>query len=127
MLVFVDFDNLDQSIKSRELRYVVDRILSAIGVAHLKSDPVVRMRLYGGWYFRNRFSHQAQQLVAQVQVGFPSYIQVGQGFDAIRVKTLVELAFSLEAEPNRHLLYTYRDRASQTGLRCEHPSEEGCL
>ena len=50
MEVIVDYNNLLETDRRKGLRYVAERIVTAIGPARIGDDNLVRLRLYDGWY-----------------------------------------------------------------------------
>jgi hypothetical protein len=122
MNVLVDYDNVRQQHRSRGLVYVADRMLQAISSVHPGLPARVRIRLYGGWYEGASPSHRAQDLASEILAEFPRMIPAA----GVLVRTEVELAYSLEIEPSRHLWHTYRRYASTTDVACHSPATVGC-
>ena len=123
--VLVDFDNIPAYAKRTGLAGTVEEILRAVGTQHFVSDPTIRFRLYGGWYQDRVLTRAAQSIIAQAAL-FPSIVTVSAPTKAVVVRAQVEPAYSLEAEPMRHLFNTYRPGGAPEGLRCRHPSDLGC-
>ena len=126
MVVLVDYDNILQAHRRKGPKYVVDRILTAISIADLSHTGRARVRLYGGWYGRRTLTRYAQRISTGIQAAFPATVMLVEPGASLKVAVQVELAFSLEIEPAKHLWYTYRARGMPRGLQCLHPSTVGC-
>jgi hypothetical protein len=123
MNVLVDYDNLPHSVRARGLVYVAERIVQAALVAGPLSGSRTRFRLYGGWYEGNTLTRRAQTLATEALADFPRIITLGAAAPLVNAE--VELAYSLEIDPSRHLLSTYRKQApAATG--CRPPADAGC-
>lgn len=123
--VLVDYDNVERASRKKGVRYVVDLILAAISL----EDPLagVRLRLYGGWYDLSGPTKYAQSLMRDVMNDYPrieSCRRISGKIIPLRVE--VEMAYSLEMEPLKHLLHTYRPRLPPDNLRCRTAPEVGC-
>src|SRR5882672_6290779 len=103
MNVLVDYDNIRQQHSRKGLVYVVDRVLQAVASKHILPQRT-RFRLYGGWYELRTLTRRAQGLVAEIAAQFPRVVPIG----GTSVVVDVELAYSLEIEPGKHLWHTYR-------------------
>lgn len=125
MLALVDHDNLSEEVRSHGLVYFADRLLGAIGATGIDLAPAVDIRLYGGWYAENVLTQRAQTLVASLAADFPRPVPTGQK-KRPQVVARAELAFSLAAEPNVHLVNTYRRKQARR-VACEHPANAGCV
>ncbi len=124
--VLVDFDNLPRHLTTKPLLSITDRVLHAIGEKFFETDQLAAIRLYGGWYEKQSLTRRAQSLVADLQANFPRNAVIVQANRAVTVMVRIELAYSLVAEPSRHLFHTYRKRIMPSGLQCAHPSNGGC-
>ncbi|MBS3784279.1 MAG: hypothetical protein KGY78_07540 [Anaerolineae bacterium] len=124
-MVFVDYDNLARSDRHKGAKYVIDRILQCLGPAWFV-DGRAQFRLYGGWYERNSPSRRGQKIAAELQQAFPGLVAATASPNVQPVRVVAELAYSLAAEPLRHLFHTFRKRGIPQGLRCEDPVAMGC-
>jgi len=105
---------------------MVDAILSSVGLPTGATSRRVRVRLYGGWYERNRPTRLAQELAGEAERHFPRLMAVSDGSRKASMNVSAELAYSLEADPSKHLWHTYRRRGEPGGLKCHDPSRNGC-
>lgn len=94
---------------------------------YLPNGAAVSVRLYGGWYHRQRMSHVAVQLSTQVQSGFPSVISVHQSGVIHRIRTQVVLALSLEIDPGTALTHTFRMRDPPSNVRAKALPFSSCI
>ncbi len=124
MHILVDFDNIAPLTRSGPLLKAVDTIFDAAKPT-LSTTTRVQVRLYGGWYEEQGPTRRAQQLAADVAANFPHAINIDTAPQPLRVQ--VELAYSLLAEPKRHLLHTYREKKPPQALRSREPTEAGCM
>lgn len=122
MNILIDYDNVRRQHTSRGLVYVADRLLQVAFSTPQVSPRQVRMRLYGGWYEGNALSRRAQDLAAEVMAEFPRVMHHG----SVSVQVHMELAYSLEIEPARHILHTYRRSGHVDHVACRPPIAAGC-
>ena len=116
MVILVDYDNILMQDRSPGLVYVADRILQAIGPAAFTANERVRFRLYGGWYKGNILTRNAQDLSAEITGNFSRPAMVSNTTATLTVTAAVEMAFSLEVSPAKHLVHTFRQRNRPTGI-----------
>ena len=121
MNVLVDYDNVRQHHRTKGLVYVAERVLQAVSAVHPTLLRRLRIRLYGGWYEGLVLSRRAQDLAAELLVEFPRVIFAA----GTPVRTEMELAYSLEIDPSRHLWHTYRLHGL-TDLASHPPASVGC-
>ena len=124
MIILVDYDNIEYSIRRRGITHVVNRIVSKIDLAEINSNRHIHIRLYGGWYEHSRFTHQAQILSADILSSFPNVALLSDNHTNAIVNC--ELAYSILADPTNHLFNTYRPRGIPSGLKARHPSTCSC-
>jgi uncharacterized LabA/DUF88 family protein len=126
MDILVDYNNIHETDRHKGVRFVLDKIVSAIGPKYLASENRATFRLYDGWYEAKHLTHQAQHIAAHLLRDFPTTRTIKvEG----RKRTLIvnaELAYSLKLAPTRHLWYTYRQRQTAGNVKCRHPSDVGC-
>ena len=127
MWILVDHANLSRVDKKRGVSYLVDRVLSVLGVSALSATRRCYFRLYGGWFDRSKLTRLAQDLAVDIQREYPKLTTVVWKVRMLSLTVSVELAYTLAAEPARRLLHTYRLRGVPEGLHCRHPSSAGCL
>lgn len=121
--LLVDYDNLSDQDKSRELLILINKLVYKLSPAEI-NDKNVQVRLYGGWYENNNVTKKAQNLRVEIMRNFPQIITLSDNKSAAIVN--VELALSLLAKPTTDLFNTYRRRGVPAGLGCEHPNTCGC-
>ncbi len=127
MNILVDYDNILDQHRRHGLVDLVSRIFSALGADRLRSEASAQIRLYGGWYENNVPSRTAQRLIPEIQSNFPTEFYLPDQSSSLRIKTQVELAYSLIIDPSKHLLHTVRKRSGYPhGFRCDSPSAHGC-
>jgi hypothetical protein len=124
MIILVDFDNIHRSILRLGISHVVQRIVSKIDVSDVANDKRINLRLYGGWYEQNRFTHRAQLLGADLIANFPTTALLSDNSTAVIVNC--DMAYSILADPGNHLFHTFRPRGIPSGLGVRHPSQVGC-
>jgi hypothetical protein len=123
--VLVDYDNISDLDRARGIAYTVSRIVDALG-ARLTPGERVRLRLYGGWYYRHLPSRANQTVNADVTANFPRTTRVSGSAPPLQVSVAVELATSLMINPRRVLENTYRTRTVPQNIRCATPPFSGC-
>lgn len=126
MEVLVDYDNVDPLERRRGLVHVVTRILGAIPPTRFAPQPEARVRLYGGWFAEISSSRRAQELAPDLHAEFPRRIAVSDNSGATSVLVRVELATSLECDPQHPLTHTFRRRGSPAGVSCAAPPFAQC-
>lgn len=90
--------------------FVCRKILEVIGCDAFLFDNQAHFRFYGGWYEHSRPTRRCQSFSTEVQASFPSAISIDGRDETIQIKANAELAYALAAEPNKHLLHTYRKK-----------------
>ena len=125
--VFVDYDNVVGQERRKGLVYVAERILQTIihGASGLVAPTRFAFRLYGGWYGGTTPTRLAQNLAVEISAHFPRRSVIPT---ASPVTCLVgmELAYSLDIDPSRHLLHTYRRQGAIDDVSCRPPIAAGC-
>lgn len=126
MNVLVDYDNILPPERSRGLVYLVERIIQAATSLRSATSNRVNLRLYGGWYDGNVPSRRAQALSAEVFRDFPRPVTLpGAAMASFNVN--LELAYSLQIDPGRHLWHTYRRYGYVADIACRPPVAAGCV
>ena len=54
MIVLIDYDNLNASMRSRGLDFVIQRLVEHIGHLAFHGKVLIKFRLYGGWFYKKR-------------------------------------------------------------------------
>ncbi|NSW55175.1 MAG: hypothetical protein HPY44_04135 [Armatimonadetes bacterium] len=127
MLIFVDYDNIPVSVRRLGLKHIVSMMMNRIGVPPAGPHERVDCRLYGGWYQEDSPTQLCQELAAEILGDFPRAVTVyGEATDEDVVVRL-ELAYGLLADPDHHLLRTYRLKGSPGNIKCRDPRDAGCL
>lgn len=126
MDVLVDYNNLSRTDLAKGATFVVEKVLTALGHAHLASATRIHVRLYDGWYQGNALTPRAQAVSAQLQADFQRTFTASDGAATVRVVVTAELAFALKIDPGTDIQHTYRLRAAPRGLSCADPVAAGC-
>ncbi len=125
MTILVDYDNIDTAISRLGIVHVVNRIVSKIDPTEIDSTHRITIRLYGGWYLNNSFTHQAQALSADLSANFPNTAMLSDNSTSVIVSC--EMAYSILADPTNHLFNTFRPRGMPSGLKAHNPKTTcGC-
>lgn len=119
----VDYGNLHDLDSKRGIRFLVSLFLERLGEDRLKHTSRANIRLYGGWYEEDSLTRLAQNILAEIDTGFPSIVQTMGS----KVLVAVELARSLIASPKHDLLHTYRARQFSGNITCTEPPFSGCM
>jgi hypothetical protein len=122
--ILVDYDNIPKIEQLKGLRYIVDLLISNLSRAEVGNENNITIRLYGGWYEKNRVTQRAQDLTANINYFFPNTVKLSD--NRTRVVADVELAYSLLCDPKNHLFDTFRYRGKPNGLKCLNPATSGC-
>lgn len=120
MLVLVDYDNIDPTIIRLGIVHSVNRIVSKIDPPEVDGNHRIKIRLYGGWYLNNRFTHQAQTLSTDISANFPNTALLSDNTTSVIVNC--EMAYSILADPTNHLFNTFRPRGIPSGLKAHDPT-----
>ncbi len=125
MIILVDYDNIQTSILRLGAVHVVNRIVSKIDSMEVDSNHRITIRLYGGWYLNNNFTHKAQALSAEISANFPNTAMLSDNSTSVIIKC--EMAYSILADPTNHLFSTFRPRGMPWGLKAHNPTTScGC-
>lgn len=108
--ILVDYDNVEEINRRRGLYNLVRTMLTTLPEAAVPDNSIADIRLYGGWYERDRPTSLAQELREEIAQHFPAVIRVSGPATGRRVRTLVDLARSLLIRPDTDLLGTFRHR-----------------
>jgi hypothetical protein len=118
MDVLIDFDNVLPHMKREGLVNVCSRVVNAVANRKMYFAQRCRVRLYGGWYEDQSLTRQAEELITEIEGGFPTVIQWVTNKGSGQCLAKVEMAYSLEVEPARHLFYTHRTRDFSEQVQC---------
>jgi uncharacterized LabA/DUF88 family protein len=119
MIILVDYDNINAAITRLGIVHLVNRIVSRIDPMEVDSTRRIIIRLYGGWYFNNTFTHLAQALSADISLHFPNTFLLSDSTTSAIVNC--EMAYSILADPTNHLFSTFRPRGMPSGLKAHNP------
>jgi hypothetical protein len=120
MIVLVDYDNLPKNLRRPgTLPDLCSNVLASITSAGFPGPQRCRFRLYGGWYDGAGFSRAAQRISAEIQGYFPTTVRWSTAHASGSCLAEVEMAYSLEVEPNRHLFHTLRTRPFGSMVTCD--------
>ena len=126
MDILVDYSNVRPTDRGGGPTFVVDKIIAALGIAHLAAYSRVSFRLYDGWYENNTLTRKAQDVSAEILKDFPAPRTLSDGATTKTLIVNVELAYSLKIDSSNHLWHTYRIRGTPWSLSCAHPTAAGC-
>lgn len=70
--MFIDYDNVERSVRQDGVETVIRTVLRTVPAHVLPPGTSVTVRLYGGWYQRHRLSATAQALKRDIRASFPS-------------------------------------------------------
>jgi uncharacterized LabA/DUF88 family protein len=129
MFALVDWDNVDDRHRQQGVRYVADRLWTALGdlLPNLATVQQFYVRLYGGWYGWNgprNMTPLASQLLADLEAQFPFFLRIPSTNS--KVKISAELAQSLLCAPKHVLPHTFRLRHGTRKITFSDPAETGC-
>ena len=126
MEILVDYNNVLDTDRKKGVRFVAERILSAIGPLRFGERQRATIRLYDGWYELQSLSRVAQAVSADVQANSPHTVMLLDGTLSKRLIVSIELAYSLRSDPTVHLFHTFRPKALQRNVSCHTPVSVGC-
>lgn len=110
--VLIDYDNLSSQHKSCGLRDLLQEIVNKTIVLNGRCPDRIKCRVYGGWYENSTPTVSAQILSSKISSDFPTTLiqQDRMGRTIKKIIATAELAYSLMAEPKKHLVKTLRKR-----------------
>ena len=123
--MLVDYDNIEELNRRRGLVDLVTTMLAKLPEDVTSDNAMISIRLYGGWYDRDRPTSLAQKLRSKIAQHFPAIIRLGQA-NPRRVRTVVDLARSLLIRPDNDLFNTFRYRRGAPRLRSVRPPYDNC-
>ena len=123
MILLIDYDNLPRPLMNRNLRQIIDVLLSKLDYSTTTLVNRVSCRLYGGWFKRNLLSQKAQQLSGQIEQYFPLTLSPSGQTNVI---VEVELARALACDPGYNFSHTFRIR-SKPEFRVKHFPLKECV
>ena len=126
MEILVDYSNVLDADRKKGVRFVAERILTAIGPRRVDDRQRATIRLYDGWYEAQSPSRVAQEVSADVQANSPHTMTLLDGSLSKRLVVSIELAYSLRSDPTVHLWHTFRPKAPQSNVTCHPPLSVGC-
>ncbi|WP_302152000.1 NYN domain-containing protein [uncultured Alistipes sp.] len=124
MMVFLDYDNLEYSTRVKGLHYVAEKIIALVDPSCAK-DKRITIRLYGGWYENETITKRAQDLETEIENEFPCTLLMSDNSTKIIVNCL--LAYSMLADPQFHLLHTFRSKSITYGIKAYPIEKHGCM
>ena len=119
MEVLVDYDNLGTDVKRNGLFALCAKLGAIVGSRRDFVPENCRVRLYGGWYDESGLTRQAQRIISEIDVTFPDPVAWTARLEQGKCVTQVEMAYTLLAEPGRHLLRTLRNRKFRAKIKCD--------
>ena len=124
--ILVDYDNVAEINRRRGLLDLVGTMLTTLPEPAVPDNSIADIRLYGGWYERDRPTSLAQELREQIAECFPTVLRVTGPGTGRRVRAVVDLARSLLIRPDADLLDTYRHRRGTPRLVAAIPPAPNC-
>ncbi|HAO79445.1 MAG TPA: hypothetical protein DCQ92_10810, partial [Verrucomicrobia subdivision 3 bacterium] len=134
MEVLVDYDNLESaepSLARAGLFTLFSQLVAVVGPRRNTVPERCRIRLYGGWYEKENITRKAERLIADIDRTFPMLMvwvkpTKENPDEKNKCLTQVEMAYSLEAHPGRHLFRTIRARSIDTRIECDTDYFDAC-
>jgi len=123
--ICIDYDNLLPLQKQKGILDIVTISLQK-AADRIPYNCKCDVRLYGGWYEGENLTRLSQDISSSIQNDFPKIIKIIKDDISIEIKTSVELAQSLLAEPGHFLFNTYRRKGKPNNVRVEKKNELGC-
>ena len=126
--VLVDFDNLTKKQKQKGLYSVLYRITEWLApFCDPKVPYLIHFRLYGGWYEHRRPTRRAQDLLIEIAQKLSPTITIPlSGGSFFKASIRADLAYSLGANPHKHLFSTFRHRKGLGHLNSKSPKSKDC-
>ena len=125
--MLVDYDNVEELNRRRGLFDLVTTVLTKLPEEVAPDYAMASVRLYGGWYERDRPTSLAQSLRSEIDKHFPSIVQLRGQTSQRRVRTVVDLARSLLVRPDSTLFGTFRHRRGAPRLRSAQLPYSDCV
>lgn len=123
----IDYDNLPKILRRPgSLPDLCSRLLNCVAAVGFSMPQRCRLRLYGGWYDGVGFTRRAQQVSAEVHTNSASIVRWTHRGNGGACLVNIEMAYSLEVEPNRHLTYTLRTRPFGGLIQCDSNAYANC-
>lgn len=126
MLILVDHDNIDDSIRRRGGVFLVDHILGKLEAAFSPPAGPVLVRFYGGWFNGRHPTQRSQQLSAELLGSFPRVMTFPRTPTDASYLVNAELALSTLSLPTEHLFWTFRSRPLTSNITARTPGAAGC-
>jgi hypothetical protein len=126
MDILVDYDNVLPQMKREGLLNFCSRVINAIANRKMHFAQRCRMRLYGGWYETKSLTERAKALITEIQQNFPGVVPWSTNKSSGQSLAKVEMAYSLEVQPGRHLFYTLRVRDFSEPIQCNESRVRRC-
>lgn len=124
--MLVDYDNVEELNRRRGLVDLVEKMLDKLPESVTPNNAIISVRLYGGWYERDRPTALAQDLQSEIAQQFPTVIQLEGKINLRRIRTIVELARSLLICPGNDLFNTLRHRRGTPRFRSAQLPYDNC-
>lgn len=126
LVVFIDYDNLQEPQKAAGILDVATKVLMRLPLNVQTGRGACEIRVYGGWYEGLNMTQLAQKLSVAIADDFPAIIRLPSAVGTIALATTAELAVSMIEEPQYHLFNTYRKKGRPGNLRVQRPEQVGC-
>lgn len=126
MEILIDYNNLTRPDLGKGPKFIVDKVLAALGHRHLENTSRANIRLYDGWYQEHHLTQRAQNVSTAIMANFPGVHTINHGSATKKLMVNVEMAYSLKIDPGTDIWHTYRMRNSPRGLSCGDPAKAGC-
>jgi len=125
--ILIDYNNLTRPDLGKGPKFVVEKVLAALGFSQLAGVSRVNIRLYDGWYQARNLTVRAQDVSATIKAHFPGIHTVTDGAVTKKLVINVEMAYSLKIDPGTDIWDTYRMKSAPRGLSCADPVSVGCV
>lgn len=126
--ILVDFDNLTKRQKQQGIYTVIYTITEWLTKYCDHSIPYLfHFRLYGGWYEHRKPTRRAQDLVVEISQNLSPTMTIPlAGGQFFKPSIRADLAYSLGANPHKHLFSTFRRRSGLGQLKSQSPKPRHC-
>lgn len=108
MILFIDYDNLPISLRRRDLRRVIEILITKLAPRTTALINRISCRVYGGWLNKKTLSSRAGKLLRQIDRDFPLVLSSS---DHSNVIVEAELARALACDPHHDFTHTLRWRS----------------
>lgn len=128
MLVFADYDNIDELSKARGIAHIVERVVLSVSGLGIAAQPRIDVRLYGGWFDGTRLSKTAQSIAVEIRAVNSMTLTIPWAGQAAPVTVIANahIAQSLVAADQVPLQHTFRRRPYKGRLSFQNSQRHQC-